>query len=144
MGIFKSYGRPCRADRSYITFIFINQPIYMNKLFITDIDVRKKRVMVRTDYNVPLDENGNITDDARIRATLPTINHLLDEEAKVIIASHLGRPEGKANPKYSLKPVARRLQGFLKERANVIMAEDCIGPKIKKQIEEMRCGDVIV
>lgn len=60
----------------------------MDKLFIKDIDVRKKRVMVRTDYNVPLDEDGNITDDTRIRATLPTINYLLDEKAKVIIASH--------------------------------------------------------
>lgn len=119
----------------------------MNKLSIKDLDIQKihgKRVMVRTDYNVPLDEDGNITDDTRIRATLPTINFLLDENAKVIIVSHLGRPDGKVNPKYSLKPVARRLQGFLKERANIIMAEDCIGQKVKKQIEDMHCGDVIV
>jgi len=68
----------------------------MNKLFVKDIDVRRKRIMVRTDYNVPLDEDGNITDDTRIRATLPTINYLLDEEAKVIIVSHLGRPEGQS------------------------------------------------
>ena len=144
MGILKPYGRPYRVDRSSITFISINRHIYMDKLFIKDIDVRKKRVMVRADYNVPLDEDGNITVDTRIRATLPTINYLLDEDAKVIIVSHLGRPEGKVNPKYSLKPVARRLQGFLKERAHVIMADDCIGPKIKKQIDEMRGGDVIV
>src|SRR4030067_3812745 len=144
MGLLKSYGGPYRVDRSCITFISINGPIYMNKLFIKDIDVRKKRVMVRTDCNVPLDDEENIADDTRIRATLPTINYLLDEEAKVIIASHLGRPEAKVNPKYSLKPVARRLQGFLKERANVIMADDCIGPKVKKQIEEMRYGDVLV
>ncbi len=116
----------------------------MDKLFIKDLDVRKKKVMVRTDYNVPLDEEGNITDDTRIRATLPTINYLLDEDAKVIIVSHLGRPEGKPNPKYSLKPVARRLQGFFKERASVIMAEDCVGPKVKKQIDEMRYGDIIL
>src|SRR3989337_91990 len=85
----------------------------MDKLYIKDIDIQKihgKRVMVRTDYNVPLDEDGNITDDTRIRATLPTINFLLDENAKVIIASHLGRP----------------------------------GTKVKKQIEDMHCGDVIV
>src|SRR5574341_2042050 len=107
----------------------------MDKLFIKDIDVRRKRVMVRTDYNVPLDEEGNISDDTRIRATLPTINYLLDEEAKVIIVSHLGRPEGKVNPKFSLKPVARRLQRFLNERVTVIMAKDCIGPKVKKQID---------
>ncbi|KKO21105.1 MAG: phosphoglycerate kinase [Candidatus Brocadia sp.] len=116
----------------------------MYKLFIKDIDVRRKRVMVRTDYNVPLDDEGNITDDTRIRATLPTINYLLDEEAKVIIASHLGRPEGKAIPKYSLKPVARRLQRFLSEKVKVTLAGDCIGPAVKKQIDEMRCGDVMV
>lgn len=116
----------------------------MHKLFIKDIEVRRKRVMVRTDYNVPLDEEGNITDDTRIRATLPTINYLLDEEAKVIIASHLGRPEGKANPKYSLKPVVRRLQRFLGEKVKIILAEDCIGAMVKKQIEEMHSGDVMV
>lgn len=116
----------------------------MRKLFIKDIDVRKKSVMVRTDYNVPLDEEGNITDDTRIRATLPTINYLLDEEAKVIIVSHLGRPDGKVNPKYSLKPVARRLQRLLGEKVKVALAEDCIGPKVKKQIEEMHYGDVLV
>src|SRR5574337_290663 len=110
----------------------------MQKLFIKDIDVRRKRVMVRTDYNVPLDEEGNITDDTRIRATLSTINFLLDEEAKVIIASHLGRPEGKVNPKYSLKPVVRRLQRFLGEKVKIIMAEDCIGPMVKKQIEDRK------
>ncbi|MDN3515446.1 MAG: phosphoglycerate kinase [Candidatus Brocadia sp.] len=116
----------------------------MHKLFIKDIDIRKKTVMVRTDYNVPLDGEGNITDDSRIRATLPTINYLLDEDAKVIIASHLGRPDGKMNPRYSLKPVARRLQRLLGEKVKVALAEDCIGPKVKKQIEEMHYGDVLV
>ena len=115
-----------------------------NKLFIKDINVRNKRVMVRTDYNVPLDDFGNITDDTRIRATLPTINYLLDESAKVIIASHLGRPDGKSNPKYTLEPVALRLQSYLHERAKVIMAKDCIGTNIKKQIDEMRYGDVLL
>lgn len=116
----------------------------MNKLFIKDIDVHKKRVLVRTDYNVPFDDFGNITDDSRIRATLPTINFLLDECAKVIIASHLGRPDGKVNPKYTLEPVAVRLQGYLRDRAKVIMAKDCIGPQVKKQIDEMRNGDVLL
>lgn len=115
----------------------------MKKLFIKDLAVRKKKVMVRTDYNVPLDEDGNITDDTRIRATLPTINYLLDEEAKVIIASHLGRPGG-ANPKYSLKPVARRLQRFLTEKVKVTLAEDCIGEEVKKQVEAMNYGDVLL
>ncbi|HHT9110940.1 MAG TPA: phosphoglycerate kinase [Candidatus Brocadiaceae bacterium] len=116
----------------------------MNKLFIKDLDVHKKRVLVRTDYNVPFDDFENITDDSRIRATMPTINFLLDECAKVIIASHLGRPDGKANPKYSLEPVAVRLQGYLRDRAKVIMAKDCIGPQVKKQIDEMRYGDVLL
>ncbi|MDR4506953.1 MAG: phosphoglycerate kinase [Candidatus Brocadiaceae bacterium] len=116
----------------------------MNKLLIKDLDVRGKTVMVRMDYNVPLDEHGNITDDTRIRATLPTINYLLDEEAKVIIASHLGRPGGKVNPKFSLKPAAKRLQRYLNEKVNVSMAEDCIGDTVKKQIGEMRNGDVLV
>ena len=115
-----------------------------NKLFIKDINVRNKRVMVRTDYNVPLDDFGNITEDTRIRATLPTINYLLDEGAKIIIASHLGRPDGKSNPKYTLEPVAVRLQSYLHERAKVIMAKDCIGTNIKKQIDEMRYGDVLL
>ncbi|MBW7941563.1 MAG: phosphoglycerate kinase, partial [Candidatus Kuenenia stuttgartiensis] len=115
----------------------------MKKLFIKDLAVRKKKVMVRTDYNVPLDEDGNITDDTRIRATLPTINYLLDEEAKVIIASHLGRPVG-ANPKYSLKPVARRLQRFLTEKVKITLAEDCIGEEVKKQVEAMNYGDVLL
>ena len=116
----------------------------MEKLFIKDLAVRKKKVMVRTDYNVPLDEDGNITDDTRIRATLPTINYLLDEEAKVIIASHLGRPGGSANPKYSLKPVARRLQRFLTEKVKVTLAENCIGEEVKKQVEAMNYGDVLL
>ncbi len=119
----------------------------MNKLFIKDLDIRKiqgKRVMVRTDYNVPLDEDGNITDDTRIRATLPTIDYLLDRKAKVIIASHLGRPDGKVNPKYSLKTVAIRLQSYLHERAKVFMADDCIGAKVKKQIDEIPLGNVFV
>ncbi|OHB68631.1 MAG: phosphoglycerate kinase [Planctomycetes bacterium RBG_16_41_13] len=116
----------------------------MEKLFIKDLAVRKKKVMVRTDYNVPLDEDGNITDDTRIRATLPTINYLLDEEAKVIIASHLGRPGGSANPKYSLKPVARRLQRFLTEKVKVTLAENCIGEDVKKQVEAMNYGDVLL
>ncbi|MEK6738320.1 MAG: phosphoglycerate kinase [Planctomycetota bacterium] len=116
----------------------------MDKLFIQDLTVRKKRVLVRTDYNVPLDENGNITDDARIRATVPTINYLLDEEAKVIIASHLGRPDGKPNDKDSLKPVSKRLQRFLGEKVKVIMADNCVGPTVKKLIEEMRYGEVLL
>jgi len=116
----------------------------MEKLFIKDLDVRKKRVMVRTDYNVPLDKEGNITDETRIRATLTTINYLLDEKAKVIIASHMGRPGGKVDPKLSLKPVARRLQRFLNDKVKVTLANSSIGKEIKKQVEEMDYGDVLI
>jgi phosphoglycerate kinase len=114
----------------------------MEKLFITDLDLKGKKVFVRVDYNVPLDEQGNITDDARIRATLPTINYLLDEGAKVILASHLGRPNGKVIPELSLKPVARRLHRLLNKE--VKLASNCIGPDVKKQVDNMQPEDVLL
>lgn len=114
----------------------------MEKLFITDLDLKGKKVFVRVDYNVPLDEQGNITDDARIRATLPTINYLLDEGAKVILASHLGRPNGKVIPELSLKPVARRLHRLLNKE--VKLANNCIGPDVKKQVDNMQPEDVLL
>ena len=114
----------------------------MDKLFIKDLEVKGKRVMVRVDYNVPLDAEGNITDDSRIRATLPTINFLLDERARVILTSHLGRPKGKAVPGLSLRPVAKRLSRLLGKE--VPLAEDCIGPKVKKLVDKMNPGDVIL
>ena len=91
----------------------------MSKLFITDLNLKDKRVFVRVDYNVPFDEQGNITDDARIRATLPTINYLLDEGAKIILASHLGRPGGKVVPEFSIKPVAKRLHRLLNKEVKL-------------------------
>ena len=114
----------------------------MEKLFITDLNLKGKKVFVRVDYNVPLDEQGNITDDARIRATLPTINYLLDEGAKVILASHLGRPNGKVIPELSLKPVARRLHRLLNKE--VKLASNCIGPDVKKQVDNMQPEDVLL
>ncbi len=114
----------------------------MEKLFIKDLDVKGKRVMVRVDYNVPLDAEGNITDDSRIRATLPTIDFLLDEKAKVIIASHLGRPKGKVVPNMSLLPVAKRLSRLLGKE--VPFANDCIGPEAKGLVDRMSPGDVIL
>ncbi len=99
----------------------------LNKLFIKDLNVRNKKVLVRVDYNVPLDEDGNITDDTRIRATLPTINYLLDEGAKVILASHLGRPWGERTPSLSLRPLVKRLNRLLDK--DIVFVEDCIGER---------------
>ena len=114
----------------------------MNKLFIKDLDLKDKKVFVRVDYNVPFDDQGNITDDARIRATLPTINYLLDEGAKIILASHLGRPGGKPLPEYSLKPIVRRLHRLLNKE--ITLASDCIGPEVKKQVDAMQSEDVLL
>ncbi len=114
----------------------------MNKLFIKDLDLKDKKVFVRVDYNVPFDDQGNITDDARIRATLPTINYLLDEGAKIILASHLGRPGGKVLPEFSLKPIVRRLHRLLNKE--ITLASDCIGPEVRKQVDAMQPEDVLL
>src|SRR5574341_346417 len=114
----------------------------MDKKTIEKVDLKSKRVFIRADFNVPLDENGNITDDGRIRSTLPTINYALDGGAKVILASHLGRPKGKPDPKYSLAPVALRLNRLLNKE--VKFAKDCIGPDVEHMIAGMRPGDVLL
>src|SRR5690554_5006385 len=97
----------------------------MNKKTIEDINVNNKKVLVRVDFNVPLDADTNITDDTRIRAALPTIKYLLDQQAKVVLMSHLGRPKGEFKPEFSLRPAARRLSELL--GVDVTMAEDVIG-----------------
>jgi phosphoglycerate kinase len=114
----------------------------MNKKTIEKVDLKGKRVFIRADFNVPLDENGNITDDTRIRSTLPTINFALDAGAKVILASHLGRPKGKPNAKFSLAPVALRLNRLLNKE--VKFAKDCIGPDVEHLVQGMRPGDVLL
>ncbi len=114
----------------------------MEKLFIKDLNVKNKKVLVRVDYNVPLDEHSNITEVTRIRATLPTLNYLLDEGAKVIVASHLGRPGGTRVPELSLRPVIKRLSRLLDK--DVTFAEDCIGEKVKKIIDKMKPEDVVL
>jgi phosphoglycerate kinase len=114
----------------------------MEKKTIERVDIKGKRVFIRADFNVPLDENGNITDDGRIRSTLPTINYALDAGAKVILASHLGRPKGKPDPKYSLAPVAKRLNRLLNKE--VKFAKDCIGPDVEHLVAGMRPGDVLL
>jgi len=114
----------------------------MDKKTIEKVDLKGKRVFIRADFNVPFDENGNITDDGRIRSTLPTINYALDAGAKVILASHLGRPKGKPSQKYSLAPVALRLNRLLNKE--VKFAKDCIGPDVEHLVQGMRPGDVLL
>ena len=103
--------------------------------FIDEMNIKGKRVLCRFDFNVPLDSSLNIVDDTRIRAVLPTINYALDEKAKVIIISHLGRPKGKVVPELSLAPVSRRLSRLLGKEVH--MAHDCIGDEVKKLIENL-------
>src|SRR5579885_2722529 len=114
----------------------------IRKRTIDDVDLRGKRVIIRADYNVPLDDALQITDDTRIRSTLPTINRAVDEGAKVILCSHLGRPKGKPDPRYSLAPVARRLQRLLGKE--VAFASDCIGPSVEVMVSKMKAGDVLL
>lgn len=114
----------------------------MNKKTVEDIEVSGKKVLVRCDFNVPQDENGEITDDRRIREALKTIKYLLDNNAKVILTSHLGRPKGEFNPKYSLKPVAARLTELLGKEVKI--AEDVIGESAQKLVEELTEGNAIL
>ena len=114
----------------------------LNKKTIEDIDVNGKRVLVRCDFNVPQDEEGNITDDRRIIAALPTIKYLMEHNAKVILCSHLGRPKGEFNMKYSLKPIAKRLSELLGKKVH--MADDVIGDSAKCLVASLREGDVML
>lgn len=113
-----------------------------NKITIEDLDLRGKRVFIRADFNVPLDDNLMVTDDRRIRSTLPTINYAIDEGAKVILSSHFGRPKGKRDPKLSLAPVAKRLQRLLNK--DVIFMPDCVGSQVESLVSKMKEGDVVL
>lgn len=114
----------------------------MDKKTVRDVDVSGKRVLVRCDFNVPLDDEGSITDDTRITASLPTIRYLLDREAKVILVSHLGRPKGVVNDRFSLKPVARRLCKLLERE--VFMADDVIGDDAMEKVSRLQKGHVML
>ena len=110
--------------------------------YIDEVDIKGKTIFIRVDFNVPLEQNRNITDDTRIRAVLPTINYCLEGDAKVILASHLGRPKGKRVEEYSLAPVARRLAYRLHKK--VRLAPDCVGPEVEQIKAEMKPGDVLL
>ncbi|MEN8135448.1 MAG: phosphoglycerate kinase [Thermodesulfobacteriota bacterium] len=109
---------------------------------IRDLDIKGKKLLIRVDFNVPLDEHGNITDDIRIRGVLPTINYALDEDAKIIIISHMGRPKGQRVEKFSMAPAAKRLSRLISKE--VKLASDCIGAEAKTMIDAMQPGDVIM
>lgn len=109
---------------------------------VKELDLENKRVLVRVDFNVPFDVNGNISDDTRIQAALPTIRHLLDQNAQIILASHLGRPNGKKNPKLSLQPVASVLAKLLEQP--VTFCNDCVGPEVKAAVASMQPGSIIL
>lgn len=121
----------------------------MPKLSITDLDLKNKRVFMRVDFNVPLTDDGSeITDDNRIRATLPTIKYALQHHAKLILASHLGRPKGKPTPKYSLRPVADALRILLDKEIgqsiNVAFAPDCVGEIASEMSRQLESGQVLL
>src|SRR6266436_963442 len=114
----------------------------MNKKTVRDIEVTGKRVLVRVDFNVPLDADRQITDDTRIKAALPTIRYLLDNGAAVILMSHLGRPDGKVVEQLRLVPVGKRLSELLGK--HVEMAADCVGPEVDAQAKALRPGQVLL
>ena len=114
----------------------------MKKLTINDVELKNKRVLVRVDFNVPLDENQNITNDIRIRASLPTIKKIISEGGMAILMSHLGRPKGNRDPKFSMKPTAVRLGELLGKEVKFV--DDCIGEEVKAVVSSMKPGDVTV
>ncbi len=109
---------------------------------IKDINIRNKKILIRVDFNVPMDNLGNITEDTRIRGVLPTINHALDEGAKIIICSHMGRPKGKRVDKFSLAPVAKRLSRLIDKE--VKLAPDCIGNEVETMAADLDSGEILL
>lgn len=114
----------------------------MNKLSIDKVDLKGKRVLVRVDFNVPLDENQNITDDRRIVAAIPTIKKIIGDGGKAILMSHLGRPKGERKPEFSMKPTAAKLSERL--GVEVKFADDCIGEDVKAIVDNMKEGEVVI
>jgi len=114
----------------------------MDKLTIEDLQLKGKRILVRVDFNVPLDDKGHITDDTRIVETLPTIKKILSDGGRAILMSHLGRPKGKRKPEFSLEPVAHRLSILLNQK--VEFASDCIGPEVERAVNQLKDGECLL
>jgi len=110
--------------------------------YIDQIEMQNKKVFLRVDFNVPMDKSGNVTDDTRVRAHLPTINYALEKGAKLIIGSHLGRPKGKRVEELSLKPVVKILSGLLKKE--IVFVDDCVGEKVEQAVSIMKEGDIVL
>ncbi len=110
--------------------------------YINDVDISEKTVFIRCDFNVPMDENGNIMDDNRIKESLYTIKYAIDNKAKIVLTSHLGRPKGKKQAKYSLLPVAKRLSTLLDRKVDFI--DDCIGKRVKDKINSMKPAEILL
>lgn len=116
----------------------------LNKKSIEDLDVTGKRVLVRCDFNVPMNDNGEITDDIRIKSALPTIKYILDNKGKTVIMSHLGRPKGEAKPEFSLKPIAKRLSELLEQEVKFADDDNVVSEKTKSLVTDMKDGDVVL
>jgi phosphoglycerate kinase len=119
----------------------------MSKLSIRDLNLSNKRVFIRVDFNVPLSDDGRVTDDTRIRETLPTITHALKNGVRLSLASHLGRPKGKVNPKMSLRPAAARLEELLRSQGHNVsvgFVADCVGPEAEAAAQKLKPGEVLV
>ena len=113
-----------------------------NKKTINNYDLEGKRILLRTDYNVPLNKDGTVASAYRIEQSLPTINALIDKGCQIVICSHLGRPKGPEDRQFSLKPVARELSKLLKH--DVTFVGDCVGDSVKKAVSEMKAGDIVI
>jgi len=122
--------------------LFMKGLIFMNKKTVKDIDLKDKKVLVRCDFNVPMDENKNITDNRRIVAALPTIKYLLEQNCKIVLCSHLGRPKGEFKPEFSLAPVAKELSKQL--NMDVVMAKDVIGEDATNKAEKLKNGEILL
>jgi len=112
------------------------------KKSIKDIDLKNKKVLLRVDYNVPINDKGEVDDDTRIKESLPTIKYLLEQNCSLVVMSHLGRPKGKVEPKYSLKPVAKKLKQLLGKK--VLMAEGIVDEKTKSVAKKLKNGEILL